>query len=335
MNAEVSVIIPTFNRAHLIGETIDSILAQTHAPAEVVVVDDGSTDDTEAVVRRYGSRVIYHRVEGRGSGNIGPSASRNVGVSRATSHWLAFCDSDDIWLPSKLERQLRVHALCPTVDYSFTDSIFFEAGRWQDTSLFARTPAGYWEPGRRVVEDRIWIYETSIYDRAVRFQPALASVFMISKQRFERLGGYNERFSIGLSEDLEFVLRNFGEPPIGVVAEPLVGIRRHQTNRSHDLFGLWISQARIYEHALATHLAARPFTSLVQHELQQRRTFALARAFTAGKLDTVRELSPLVDADYRDWKLRLRVGIADLPTPLARPLQRLLVAGNRALAKWN
>jgi len=333
MNSDVSVIVPTFNRAALIGKTIDSLLAQTTAPVEVIVVDDGSTDDTEAVARRYGSQVRYHRVETKGSGNIGPSAARNVGGSLARSTWIAFCDSDDLWLPTKLERQLRIHTLCPTVEFSFTDSTFFTSEKWDDGSLFTRVPVGFWETGQRVIEGTIWVYEISLYDRAVRYQPALVSTLLMSKRRFEKLGGYNERFSKGLSEDLEFALRSLGDPPIGVLAEPLVGIRRHEGNRSHDLFGLWMGQVRIFEHALAAHSAAQPFASLVHDELQQKRTFALARAFTSGRLDAVRELAPLIEPRYRDWKLRLRVAIAMLPMPLARLAQRSLVAVNRYLSE--
>jgi hypothetical protein len=333
MSVDVSVIVPTFNRAHLISETLDSILAQTHAPADVIVVDDGSTDDTAAVVGRYGPRIRYRRVESGASGNIGPSAARNVGVSMAASPWIAFCDSDDLWLPTKLERQLRVHALCPAIEFSYTDSVFFESGRWQHSSLFARAPAGFWEPARRVVEDTVWVYESSFYERAVRYQPALVSTLLMTKRRFQELGGYDERFSKGLSEDLEFALRSLGAPPIGVLAEPLVGIRRHQTNRSHDVFQLWMGQVRILEHALATHAAARTCRSVVQDELQRKRAFALARAFTSGRLDAVRMLAPSIEAHHRDWRFALRVAVAQLPMPLARSAQRFLVEVNRYLAR--
>jgi glycosyltransferase involved in cell wall biosynthesis len=328
----VAVIIPTFDRAHLIGETLDSLLAQTHAPAEVIVVDDGSTDDTAAVVLRYGGRMRYHRVES-GAGNIGPSAAKNIGVSLATSPWIAFCDSDDIWMPSKLERQLRIHALCPEVEISYTDSVFFGPGRGHDSTLFARPPAGYWEPGRRIIEETMWVYEESFVERGVRYQPALVSTLLMSRQRFERLGHYNERFSIGLSEDLEFALRNFGHPPIGVLAEPRVGIRRHESNRSRDVYGLWMSQVRIFEYVLREHAAAQPCKAVIQEEVERKRALALARAFTAGELDAVRALAPAVEARFRDWKLTLKIIVAKLPMPIARLAQRFLVGLNRHLAK--
>jgi glycosyltransferase involved in cell wall biosynthesis len=98
----VSVIIPTFDRAHVIGRAVESVLAQTHQDLEVIVVDDGSTDGTEAVLTRFGERIKFLRQENRGV-----SAARNTGLAAATGKWVAFLDSDDQWYPSKLAKQLE------------------------------------------------------------------------------------------------------------------------------------------------------------------------------------------------------------------------------------
>lgn len=96
-----SVVIPVYNGAATIGRAIDSVLAQTHPAAEVIVVDDGSTDATREVVTAYGKRVRYTH-----QANTGPSAARNKGVSDATGDWIAFLDADDWYYPERL----RVHA---------------------------------------------------------------------------------------------------------------------------------------------------------------------------------------------------------------------------------
>src|SRR5690242_19336912 len=166
MPFDVSVVIPSFNRAGLIGETIDSILAQTRPPSEVIVVDDGSTDETESVVARYGRAVRYHRID-----NVGPSAARNVGVSLARGSWIAFCDSDDLWRPTKLERQVALHELASDVEYSFTDFSFVASDKWSPSSRFTQAPIGFWEPDRRILADKVWIYEGSLYGRILRFHP--------------------------------------------------------------------------------------------------------------------------------------------------------------------
>src|SRR5438309_10234328 len=98
----VSVVIPTYNHARFLTRAVDSVLAQTLSPAEVIVVDDGSTDETHAVLARFGGRVRAIRQE-----NGGVAAARNNGVRMSTGHLLAFIDADDIWLPDKLRCQVE------------------------------------------------------------------------------------------------------------------------------------------------------------------------------------------------------------------------------------
>ncbi|HXP77396.1 MAG TPA: glycosyltransferase [Stellaceae bacterium] len=328
MSFDVSAIIPTYNRAHLIGDTIDSILRQTAPPAEIIVVDDGSTDDTAATVARCGNAVRYHRIE-----NSGPGAARNVGVSMARSPWIAFCDSDDVWLPTKQERQLRLHALCPEVECSFTDLTRVVSGEPQSPSLFGEVPPGLWEQHRRIVEDTIWIYDTSFYDRCLSAMPMLPTTLLMSKRRFQQLGGFNPEFFRDLAEDFEFALRIAGEPPVGFLAEALAEFRRHAGSRSGNPFADWAAQAKVLEYALAHHAAARPFLDFVRYELQRRHTLAVGEAFFLGRLDIVRDVAPLVERAQRGWRTSLKIAIAELPLPLARLAQRALVTANRRVVR--
>jgi glycosyltransferase involved in cell wall biosynthesis len=131
----VSVVIPVRNRERWIARALDSAFAQTVLPAEVIVVDDGSTDGTMDVVDRYGERV---RVLRRGGG--GAYAARNAGIRAATSPLIAFLDSDDAWLPTKLERQL------PLFDGAQTGVVFGDVRIVRDGKVvaraFERTPPG-------------------------------------------------------------------------------------------------------------------------------------------------------------------------------------------------
>jgi glycosyltransferase involved in cell wall biosynthesis len=97
----VSVVIPTYNRARHVVEAIESVLGQTLAPAEIIVVDDGSTDDTAERLAPYAGRIRYLRQENRGV-----SAARNTGIREASGEWVALLDSDDLWHPQKLEVQM-------------------------------------------------------------------------------------------------------------------------------------------------------------------------------------------------------------------------------------
>src|SRR5579883_2718722 len=97
MQPLVSVVIPTYNYGHFLGRALASVFAQTYAPIECIVVDDGSTDDTPAVLAQYGDRV---RVIKRQRG--GPAAARNAGVEAAKGEFVAFLDADDWWAKDKI-----------------------------------------------------------------------------------------------------------------------------------------------------------------------------------------------------------------------------------------
>jgi glycosyltransferase involved in cell wall biosynthesis len=99
----VSAIIPTFNRASLVCDAIDSVRQQTYRNVEIIVVDDGSTDDTEARLQRYGAQIRVIR-----QNNRGPSAARNRGIQASRGELVGFLDSDDTWKPQKLQHQIRI-----------------------------------------------------------------------------------------------------------------------------------------------------------------------------------------------------------------------------------
>lgn len=113
---QVSVIIPTYNSARFLTEAVDSVLSQTFKDIEILVIDDGSTDETEGLMHRYGSHVRYIRQE-----NSGVARARNRGIQESRGHYVAFLDADDTWLPHKLECQLRMldaHGGCYRLCYS-------------------------------------------------------------------------------------------------------------------------------------------------------------------------------------------------------------------------
>ena len=97
----ISVIVPTYNRAQQLPRALDSILCQSCSPKEIIVVDDGSTDETSALMTSEYPEIVFIQQQ-----NTGVSSARNVGIKRASGDWIAFLDSDDEWLPEKLEIQM-------------------------------------------------------------------------------------------------------------------------------------------------------------------------------------------------------------------------------------
>ena len=162
----VSVVIPAYNSAVFLPEALDSVFAQTRPPAEVIVVDDGSTDDTSKVLEMYGDRVIVVAQENRGL-----SGARNRGMDRATAEWVAFLDADDTWEPEKLERQLDA------VDASDVVCVHTNFARFGEV-VGVHPPAPAFLEGRHDVDTLIsgqgWVCPSSAMVRrstSVRFEP--------------------------------------------------------------------------------------------------------------------------------------------------------------------
>jgi glycosyltransferase involved in cell wall biosynthesis len=133
-NPLLSVVIPTWNRAHLVCEAIESALSQRAGQVEVIVVDDGSTDDTaDVLARRFGSSIhLLHSLRRRG-----PGAARNAGARRTSGELIAFLDSDDLWLPGKLDAELRALERFPEAEAVVSDSLRFLEGEADERSCFA------------------------------------------------------------------------------------------------------------------------------------------------------------------------------------------------------
>jgi glycosyltransferase involved in cell wall biosynthesis len=197
----VSVVIPTFNCGRFLGQALDSVLAQSVRPAEIIVVDDGSTDDTAARLAPYRAHIRYVRQD-----NQGVSAARNNGVDRATGDLVAFLDADDVWHPGKLELQLR--ALADNPGLALLGTRTFD---WPATAFPALgdRPAG-------VVRRVAW------HDLVVRNEIATSSV--VVRRDVLRCAG---RFDTQMQgpEDRDLWLRVAELAPIGNLELPLMGYR--------------------------------------------------------------------------------------------------------------
>jgi len=120
---KVSVIIPTYNRGEVLDRTIKSVLTQTYKNYELIVVDDGSTDSTSRILSKFGNKIRYFsKLHG------GVSSSRNLGLEKSESDWVAFLDSDDYWLPEKLERQIQYVQEHPNILIVQTDEKWIRNG---------------------------------------------------------------------------------------------------------------------------------------------------------------------------------------------------------------
>jgi glycosyltransferase involved in cell wall biosynthesis len=200
----ISVIIPTFNYGRFLRQAIDSVLAQTYAPLEIIVVDDGSTDDTPEIAASYGDRIRYIRQR-----NAGVGAARNKGIASARGEYLAFLDSDDLWLPEKLERQIARFEASPELGFVHTGVERFD----ESGSLGISMPA---------FEGRI-AREMLRLDREI--VAAIGSGLLLPKRVAEEVGGFDTR--LPPSEDWDFCYRIALRYRVGFVPLVLVRYRLH------------------------------------------------------------------------------------------------------------
>ncbi len=185
----VSVIIPTFNNASLLPETLDSVLAQSCTDFELIVVDDGSTDDTVAMIKRD-----YPQLKYISQLNRGPAATRNAGVTLAQGEFIAFCDHDDLWNPEHLQTLLDGFAAYPDVALVFDNAQYFGVGVEPDKWHLDSAVCAGLAKGKVSAKRLLWDYPV-----------ASMSVTMVRKKVFELLGGLCEQ--VGALDDLHFYLR--------------------------------------------------------------------------------------------------------------------------------
>ena len=229
---KVSVIIPTYNRAPLLKRTIESVLHQTFQDYEIVVVDDGSTDDTAAMMEQFirqepgGAQRIRYLVQE----NRGKSSALNHGLGHARGEWIAFLDSDDLWLPTKLEEQLCTIQQCvPRSEACFTDARYIN-NPYLQTTAFERARRAYREQ-RGVITDRV---EFLANPYGVYMQ-----TLVVHSRIMRKVGEFDVALRVG--EDIDIVFRIFLETPLCFVNKPLVLIDRTPM-RSDGLIELLIQK---------------------------------------------------------------------------------------------
>jgi glycosyltransferase involved in cell wall biosynthesis len=194
---KVSVIIPTYNRGWILREAIDSVLAQDYTDYELIVVDDGSTDDTRKILGSYGRDIIVLRQP-----NQGVSAARNRGIAESHAQLVAFLDSDDLWLSQKLTRQVA----------------FFQSN---PDAMICQTEETWVRNGVRVNPKKRHHKLSGLI-----FEPSLAlclvspSAVMIRKTLFDTVGLFDER--LPACEDYDLWLRISCQYPVFLIDEPLI-----------------------------------------------------------------------------------------------------------------
>lgn len=209
-NELVSVVIPTYNRMKDLPQAIDSVLGQSYQPFEIIVVDDGSTDGTETMVRSRYPQVRYLR-----QSNRGPAAARNAGIKAASGRYVAFLDSDDRWTPRKLEQQIGLFRMKPEVGLVFSSVRFVNR---QGTPVEERR----YDPS----------FRGRVAERLLSWSGIILSSVVVRRDGLDRVGLFEEDLIIG--EDWDLYFRLAMEVPFDFIDEPLVLRLVHEGNLQND-----------------------------------------------------------------------------------------------------
>jgi glycosyltransferase involved in cell wall biosynthesis len=224
---DISVVVPCYNAAPWVGETISSILAQTHPPTEVIAVNDGSTDGTRDVLARFGTQI---RVIDRVNGGLG--AARNTGAVAARAEWLAFLDADDLYVPDALSTYHGLHEAFPEARVLFADFVEFEEdGRILPSGSHYLRDIG--EIAGQTRGDSFLLDPPAevLIARNGAFTP---SCLVLRRDRFIELGKFDECREHQGAEDLDLYFRLVPTEGVAFARRPVVRKRKHAANMSDN-----------------------------------------------------------------------------------------------------
>lgn len=227
----ISVIIPNYNYGRFIGEAIESALAQTLPPVEIIVVDDGSTDNSVEIVESFGGKVKLIRQQNGGVGK-----ARNVGAANSTGEFLAFLDADDVWLTGKLRKQIML----------FEDNkIGYVSCGMREFNTEGETISEFVPSGEDWTMENMLLFNAPIV--------ASGSAFVVRRSVFERIGGFDENPNLHPSEDWDFACRVLSVAQIAATPELLVDYRNHGGNGHLKIPRFERSMLLAFEKAFANH----------------------------------------------------------------------------------
>ncbi len=243
----ISVIIPTFNRAGPLRRALKSVFAQTAPPAEVIVIDDGSEDDTREMVRREFPDSIYIHQE-----NAGVSHARNRGIQAAGGDWIALLDSDDEWLPGKLASQMALLEELPECRLCHTEEIWIRNGRRVN-------------PMKKHAKSGGWIFQ-----RCLPLCVISPSTSLIHRSLFDECGLFDEKLPV--CEDYDLWLRICAANPVGFVEQPqIIKYGGHPDQLSKSFWGMDRFRVQVLEKIVCS-------GSIAGEDLQAARAMLVKKA---------------------------------------------------------
>ena len=259
----VSVILPVFNRLPYLRASVDSVFAQTVAEWELIIADDGSDEETQAYLHTLEALARVKLIHLVHSGN--PSAVRNAALREARGRYVAFLDSDDVWLPQKSEAQLAAHEACPGRLWSYTGLMRMA----EDGKILDDWPKNRWVPS-----------QGSIFAQLLTLEAFVATPCVIAERRLvEQAGGFDEEQLFFEEYDLWLRLSQLSD--VIVIDEPLALVRNHLQHYTADRVGVYEARFRLLD-KVATLATTRQLASVLRLERARNASNLAPVAAAAG-----------------------------------------------------
>ncbi|MEQ8837715.1 glycosyltransferase family 2 protein [Haliea sp.] len=304
----MSVIIPAYNAASHIRETLLSILKQGIEPGCIVVVNDGSTDVTEKIILETHE---FHGIQYISTPNRGQGAARKLGISQVSSDYIFLCDSDDIWTPNHLQRKAQLLEQFPEADFTFSNCYSFGANSDTSHHLLDEAPHGWTE--RRCEFGRGGFYLLrQPYLALLDFNPAYLSGVMFRRESYKRMGGFLEKYSRWIGEDTEFTRRFASLDDCLFVGDTQAtwGYRRHCSNYSAVQWRNIKAKADILDEHLSLGVVPPAYVSATCAERDTTRGTAFDQACWEKASDHVASLFSELPPAQRTAKRRTKALLA-------------------------
>jgi glycosyltransferase involved in cell wall biosynthesis len=314
--ASVSLVIPSYNRAALILHTIDSALAQSRPFLEIIVADDGSTDNTVELLARYGDKVTVLALD-----HTGVQVARNKGVDIARGDYITLCDSDDLLEPDFVETMVGWLDEHPSYDALYCNFVTFHNNGDVHPDKFSLAPPGYFSSVKG--EGDFVHHFPDLYLRTTEYQPLFPSGTVVRRAFYREIGGFNPRFNGIGGEDWEFTLRVIALGKVAICKRVLTRIRKHENNNSANSVYMMSGTADILEYALHAHPAAAQYRDAILKDIDYRRAGVFDAAFAQGNFVLAKKMLSKLQTLPSGKKFKLKAFITHLPTLLRRPLWRI------------
>jgi len=264
----VTVVIPTYNRYEFLKRALESVFSQTYLPHEVIVVDDGSSDETKQILQDFPKiKYIYQK-------NRGVSSARNLGIKNARHEWIAFLDSDDEWLPEKLQLQIDFHKNSQNILMSYTDEIWIRDG------VNVKIPKKF----RKIGLD--------IFSENISYCNIAPSSTLIHKSLFERVGLFENELEV--CEDYDLWLRILLENKIGLIEKKL--IKKYAGHGDQLSFKHWgMDRFRVLTLEKLLKIENNAYKVIIKEELSKKYSLLLKGAIKYDKISDINLYKQKID----------------------------------------